>query len=478
MNDRTSTFVVGIAILLCAIFGTLIAVYQPGYLSDVRLLGGLIFLQMLAALLWSYRQRFFLALIVAFLWAGTAVPLKGAWTTGRWFVLAAGALAGIVIYLKDQNHHFGFFHLVAFCCVLMAVVSALVSAYPRMALLKAISLLLLFLYAAAGARLAVIGREAKFLAGLVLGCEILVYLSAFAYFVLHLELYGNRNSLGVVMGVVALPFLLWGLFISGQQTIRWRRAFALLLCVLLLLASYERAGIGAAVISSSLLCFGLRQYRVFIKGLAVAVAAAVFVAAFVHRPEAPASEDTSVASIFLYKGKPEAGLLGSRKPVWDETMDSLRAHPWFGTGFGTSATDFDKSDVSASYASAQQTTREHGNSYLAILEWVGYLGVAPFLLLLLLLLLDVGRVVLWMRRTGNAFSPVVPLAVFVVGALAHAGFEDWLFAVGYHTCVFFWALAFIFVDFVPALSYHGATANPQYAPRLWDEKLGVAVPSR
>ena len=34
----------------------------------------------------------------------------------------------------------------------------------------------------------------------------------------------------------------------------------------------------------------------------------------------------------------------------------------------------------------------------------------------------------------------------MVAGLLHAGFEDWLFAPGYYLCVFFWSMAFVFVD--------------------------------
>jgi hypothetical protein len=37
----------------------------------------------------------------------------------------------------------------------------------------------------------------------------------------------------------------------------------------------------------------------------------------------------------------------------------------------------------------------------------------------------------------------------VVAGLIHAVFEDWLFAPGYYLCVFFWSLAFVFVDLAP-----------------------------
>jgi hypothetical protein len=46
----------------------------------------------------------------------------------------------------------------------------------------------------------------------------------------------------------------------------------------------------------------------------------------------------------------------------------------------------------------------------------------------------------------------------------HAAFEDWLFAPGYYLCVFFWALAFIMVDVLPAITSSPASA-PQNARR-------------
>jgi O-antigen ligase len=475
MNDRSFKFSFALVITFTCMFLLYVALSNPGYLADVRMLGGLIFLELLAAILWNYRQRFFLALILAFLWAGTSVPLQGLWASGRWVVLAAGAIGGIVIYLREPRHHFGLFHLMAFGCVLTAIVSALVSTYPQVAVLKAASLFLLFLYGATGARLAVMGREAKFFSGLLLGCELLVYLTGFAYFVLRLELFGNRNSLGVVMGVVAWPILLWGLFESGELSVRRRRTFALVLCLVLLLGSYARAAIAAASVSSALLCFGLRRYRLLFKGAAVALLAAILVAAFVPIENATERGDSSLISHFIYKGQPESGIWGSRTPVWDRTISSLREHPWFGTGFGTSSIDYDKTEVPGSFASAANFSREHGNSYLAITEWVGLLGIVPFLMLLLVIGVYIRRVVTWMRRGGNPVSPAVPLAAFVAGALVHAGFEDWLFAVGYHTCVLFWALAFMLPDLLPAAAPQHAYSRIQCASRPLEDSLGVAA---
>jgi O-antigen ligase len=459
--------------LLACFLAFCVAFFRPSYFSDPLLLGAFVFLQLLAGTLLRYREMFFPALIVIFLLAGMAVPAHGIWTSARWLVLAAGAVVGFVIWLRSHDRPLGPFHLAAFGCVLAAVVSALVSASPEVALLKAVSLFLLLLYAAAGARMAVIGREQKFFSGLLLGCEILVYVSAVAYFVLHLELFGNRNSLGVVMGVVALPFLLWGLLTSEHASRRRRRVFALLLCQVLLLSSYERAGIVAALASATVLCVGLRRYRLFFTGLATVSLAAPLVMAFVPLPAANRAGDGSLASRFIYKGKREGGILASRKTVWQETVSSLREHPWFGTGFGTSATSYDKTQIAEKFSSASQVTREHGNSYLEIVEWVGLLGVAPFVSLLLLVTANIARVFVWMRRAGSPFSPAVPLAVFMVGALVHAGFEDWLFAVGYHTCVLFWTFAFLLADFVPAKATTKVRYLRQSRPGAIFDKLGA-----
>jgi len=454
VGDRFEAVLVPAMMLGCALLAIYLAVFRPGYLTNSLYLAGLIFLQILAAALWNYRQRFLLLLVVTFLWAGTAVPWQGVLTTGRWFVLAVGALAGLALYMRDERHTFSAFHLVAFFCVLAAFVSAMVSSYSSTALLKAASLLLLLLYGATGARLAALGREERFMAGLLLGCESLIYVTAAAYFLLHLELFDNPNSLGAVMGVVAVPVMLWGTIVAERPGLRQRRTLALVLALLLVIASYARAGIAAAALSSTLLCVGLRQYRILVRGAAVALLAAVLVITFhpLHTPDSDVGSDThSLTDVFLYKEQRGRGLLWSRKSTWDRTSDVIRDHPWFGSGFGTSITRSPGAERGWSVESGGAATREHGNSYLAITEWVGLLGVGPFLGLVCMIVAKVYRVARWMRSTGDAFSLAVPLAAVVAGALLHAMFEDWLFAVGYYLCVFFWTLVFVLMDVAPSL---------------------------
>jgi len=473
--NQDSTRIVPIVLLLLGVTAMLVALVSPRYLSDYYYLGAVIFVEAMLLALWDYSRRFFPVLLAVFLWAGIDVPLGEIWTSRRWFVLAIAALGGFIMYMKDRHHVFLPFHLVALGCVVSAVISAMVSSYPQIALLKALSLLLLFAYAATGARLAVMGREAKFCSGLLLGCEGLTYITAISYFILRRYFFGNPNSLGAVAGVVGLPVLLWGVLVSEDPGLRRRRIFALILALLLLLDSYSRAGIVAAIITCSLFCMSLRRYRLLLKGMALALLSAILVATFAPIGSAQSS---SLLTQFVYKGDDQNGLLASRRSVWDDTATSIRQHPWFGSGFGTTSTNYDAtiSQVISTTSNAA-AAKEHGSSYLAIAEWVGLLGVVPFFALVLITALNATRVMVWLRRTGDPFSPAVPLALVVIAGLIHAAFEDWMFAVGYYLCVLFWSLAFILLDVLPkpAPNYVMANAPHPFAPPA---DLGYTVPVR
>ena len=201
----------------------LLLFFRPQYLANPQVLGAAVVAQILMFSLVKYRQSFFVVLMVAFLWAGIDLPLRNAWLQGRWIVLAIGALAGLAIYMRDPNHRFGLIHLLALSCVLSAVVSASVSAYPQEALLKSLSLFLLFLYGATGARLAIPRFEPeKFFRKLLVACEAITYATAVAYFLLRWSIFGNPNSLGAIMGVVVVPVMLWG-FLCAESIMSKRR---------------------------------------------------------------------------------------------------------------------------------------------------------------------------------------------------------------------------------------------------------------
>jgi O-antigen ligase len=449
--DKTMRFAWAGLPVVAALALVALARFMPGYFTNQQYLAGMIFLQILAACLWFYDRLFLPFLMGCFLWAGMRVPMSESWTMARWIVLGAGAFVGLLRSLKLSRQHYHPFHLVASLCVASALVSAIASPLPEFSLLKVLSLFLLFLYGASGARLVLLDRG-RFFRGLLLASEISVYGSALAYFVLHQEIWGSPNSLGAIEGVVAAPLLLWGALVAPERSLRLRRSAACLGALYLVYFSVARASLLATLVAMFALLMGLRRQKLIIQGL---MGAACFVAitaiAVPHHFEELRSSFTEGV---IYKGHREQGLLGSRLTPWQETVQVIQANPYFGSGFGTSFQGDKPFGEGRKFSSTSETNLERGSSYLAITEWVGLLGIMPFVLLFLIVIGAIARVYLWMRRTGSASHYSVPLMLVLVAGLTHACFEDWLFAVGYYLTVLFWSFAFLLMDVLPEVAPH------------------------
>jgi O-antigen ligase len=464
------------AIVLGQVGLAYVAYSRPGYFSSQTYLGGLLLLEFLVAAVWMYRRVYFPIVVVTFLLAGVNLPLGSVWTMARWVILAVGALVGLILMLKERRYHLGLFHVLALFAIMAAVVSAAVSRYTFVSLLKVLSLFLLFVYAGTGARLAVIGRENRFFAGLLTGCEIFVGAIAAAHFV-GMEVMGNPNSLGAVMGVVGAPILLWGTLVSEGRAIRIRRLALYAISMYLTFVSHARAGMVAALLSCGLLCLVLRKYRLLMQGVVIIII--LVSAAAILQPDSFSRTVSTLTSTVIFKAKdPAAGLLASRQSPWRDAVDTIRDHFWFGTGFGTSDSGQDATQNLGKFATTAASTTEHGSSYLALTTWIGMLGVPPFALLLLVLVRKIVQTAVWMVRTGSPAHPAVPLAMVMVAGLVHAGLEDWLFAPGYYLCVFFWSMAFVLVDLAPSLAVTDSHRVFSWRIRALRPGLGGVAPSR
>ena len=427
---------------------------RPWYFSSSGSLTNFIGAELLLVAVANYRKAYFATVLVSFLCAGTALPFRLELLQARWIVLGVGAVIGIAVYTKQKTHSFGTFHLILSFCVLSALVSAAVSAYPGESYLKALSLLMLLLYVAAGARVSTCFEAERLFSTLVVMAEALLWLTAFYYFVLGIQLYGNPNSLGAAISIMVVPLLLWGVLSSQSLKRRLRLNIELCLAVLLLLTSFSRASIGAASFSCIFLCLCARRYRLLIKGSALALVLAAGVMFLAPRPsDSPAQSGAeSMSSVYLYKGRKDVGVLGSRRSVWQQTFRAIRTSPWFGTGYGTSAISGDMTQLDYAPRHVDSwVVREHGNSYLAILEWTGLLGVLPFFAFVGVTAVYVGRAFIVTRRNAGFLFPALPAAAIVGAGLIHAMFEDWMFAPGYYMTVFFWAVASVLVDLCPPM---------------------------
>jgi O-antigen ligase len=321
----------------------------------------------------------------------------------------------------------------------------------------------------------VTGRETRFFTGLLTGCE--VFVGAMALFYLFgIEAMGNPNSLGAVMGVVAAPILLWGTLLKQEDIVLRRRQILYAVSMYLAFHSQARAGLAAAFVSCGLLCLALRRYKLLGQGIVIILI--LVTSSAILDPEAFSNTVSHLTATVVYKGKdPALGVLSSRQTPWQGAVESIRTHFWFGSGFGTTDNGEDASaflNQYGGYATSEKVTRENGSSYLTITTWVGMLGVVPFVFLLVVLLGSILRTVLWMLNTGNPSHPAIPLAMVMVAGLAHASLEDWLFAVGYYLCVFFWSLAFVLVDIAPYQGLPRLSFKWRSLPQHWG---GVAPSS-
>ena len=240
--------------------------------------------------------------------------------------------------------------------------------------------------------------------------------------------------------------------------------------------SLARAGMASVILVSVIFCVCLHQYKLLVKmGALVLFLLAV---TGMLAPETLNQQLGDLKDAVLYKGHKDEGVMGSRRAPWDKSIASIKEHPLFGTGYGTSPTGIDPGLDFGKVSSSAETSREHGSSYITIAEWVGLLGALPFVALLAATVVNVWKVCAWMNRTADARNYSIPLAMVVLAGLCHASFEDWLFAAGSYLCVYFWFFAFLLADLVPGAVVVPTTSVVSGASRSSLSGFGAVVPNR
>jgi O-antigen ligase len=420
------------------LFLLLLSVKRPYLFGESNVLA--LFVLVVGGLIASqYQTHFWTIMIGVFFWAGSSFPLAGSMNLFRWVVLGMGAFLAIAYYARLSNRiPFNYLHLLGLFTVIAAFASALVSVNPTITVLKALSLAALFVYASVGARVLWSRNPEPFVRKLVLMAEGLTYFSAVCY-AAGFEVWGNSNSLGLIMGCLCWPVLLWRFILPANRQGSPRRFIPLFLCGVLLVQSLSRASMLAAFLTSIFLLVGAKRYRTLLMG--ASLFAAILLNLFLVTPE----RFQSASDTLLYKKGERGNLMDSRQKPWQRSLATFREHPWLGLGFG--AAD-NSTEQRITYVTLGHQTRERGSSYLTMLETTGVVGTSFFVLLLLALLQQVWRIFSWLRRTGKANQPSVVAAAIILAGLMNAAFEDWLLAVGYYMSVIFWVLALSLRDWM------------------------------
>jgi O-antigen ligase len=438
--------VASILVLLC------LSVKRPYWFGETNLLA-LLVLVAACFIASQFETHFWTLMIAVFFWAGSSLPLEGAMSLFRWVVLGTGAFLALGYYARRANRiSFNHLHLLALFTLVAAFTSALVSVNSMMTLVKALSLAGLFVYASIGVRILWSKNPEPFVRKLEVMAEVMVYFTAACYMV-SFEVWGNSNSLGLIMGCICWPVLLWRLILSANRHEYNRRLAALSVCGVLLVMSLARASMIAASLTSIFLLVGARRYRTLLMG--VSLVAAILLNMYLVAPE----RFQNASETLLYKKGERGKLMASREKPWERSLATFREHPWLGSGFGVA-------DNSAgwqfTYETPGQQIRERGSSYLTMLETTGLVGALPCALLILCLIREIWRVFSRMRLTGKVNQPAVVAAAIILGGLVNASFEDWMLAVGYYMSVIFWVLALSLRDWMacPAWSDVPATERP------------------
>jgi O-antigen ligase len=250
----------------------------------------------------------------------------------------------------------------------------------------------------------------------------------------------------------------------------------LILCAYLVRYSLSRAAMITAATVTVVFFLSLHRYKALVQ-ISVVVLFLISLGGMLA-PDKLSKQFYDFKEEFLYKGHKEEGLMGSRRGPWEESIASIKAHPLFGTGYGTSPTGVDPGFGIGITNSTSETEREHGSSYIAIAEWVGLLGVLPFAALLSLTFLNLWKICRLVMQTREPRYYSIPIAMVLLAGFVHGFFEDWMFAVGSYLSLFFWICAFLLPDFVPAAESVPAIGPVSYTAVPLPSDYGAAVSSR
>lgn len=245
--------------------------------------------------------------------------------------------------------------------------------------------------------------------------------------VLYRGLSYNPNFLGLIL-LIALPLPLW--HSARSDTSRRQRRIAigvLFFLIIMLLQTVSRASIISASMILLFFFWGRGATRL------AAISALGVIAAGLVTLTAPQVMDDLIFK-FVQKGNNEEVAYHSREVLFAESLEAAGAGGAIGLGHGVS---FGFSDYSFGQGSAQYG-REKGNSILAMIEELGWVGLLLFVGMLLSIILSLVSAICVATSREDRMNLFIVLGT-IIALLVHAQFEAWLLAPGAAATPVFWA---------------------------------------
>src|SRR5262249_15743777 len=145
-----------------------------------------------------------------------------------------------------------------------------------------------------------------------------------------------------------------------------------------------------------------------------------------------------------------------RLEVWQNAWELAKERPYFGYGYGTVGTLFERGAFNSAITEFQGGDLH--NSYLEVLLDLGWIGITSFILLVTVIFFVAIRAMI-RHRDSPAYSFVVMLVASLIAGVSSAIFESWLIAPGSIFSFPFWFFVVMLLQFarMPAQGKEVAT---------------------
>lgn len=247
--------------------------------------------------------------------------------------------------------------------------------------------------------------------------------------------YNGGNTLGVMMAC-SFPFFLWKTIRKEEKMIRLIWLFSSICIFYFIFISGARS----AMLAANLIFLGYLFSLNLTKKVWLCISFIIILCCvFIINPSV-LIRTIEISQSFIFKGNISdnySAVFGSRLGKWHLSYQGAEKGGWAGSGFGLS---FDNDYVyDDNLLRALASTREMGNSQLAIVEQTGLIGLFFYLTLMIYILSRIINLHMKVKDRNQKILIGILTGTFL-GMIAESIFEGWWSAPCSAETIYFWVL--------------------------------------